>query len=117
MSDNIKIGPPWGTVVNPLTRVVKYRFRAVCKLDDLKQLRLREYFSQWEEEQFLNLNPTVQKTQRDAELYGETKDGRTVLLGSLDQAGLLLDHAMQIAQAAGRIPVVTERVHLAPGQG
>jgi hypothetical protein len=117
VTDVIKIGPPWGTVVNPLTRVVKYRFRTVCKLDDLKQLRLREYISRDEEEQLLDHNPPVQKTHRDAELYGETKDGRTVLIGALDQAGLLLDQAMLIAQAAGRIPVQTERVHLAPGQG
>ena len=117
MSDVIKIGPPWGTVVDLLSRVVKYRLRSVCRLDEVKQLRLREYYSQHEEEQLLNRNPAVQKAPRDAELYAETKDGRTVLIATLDQAGLLLDRAMEIASAAGQVPVHTERVHLQPGQG
>jgi hypothetical protein len=113
VSDVIRIGPRLGgTVVDTGNRSVRFRFRLVCRLDEVKQLRLREYFSQYEEEQLLNLNPAVQKSQRDAELYAETKDGRTVLIAILDQAGLLLDHAMEIARAAGQVPVVTERVHL-----
>jgi hypothetical protein len=113
VSDVIKFGPRLGgTVVDAKARSVKYRFRPVVKLDDVKQLRLREYFSSHEEEQLLNLNPAVQKSRRDAELYAETRDGRTVLIGTLDQAGLLLDRAMEIAQVAGKVPVVTERVHL-----
>ncbi|HEY8206730.1 MAG TPA: hypothetical protein VIG99_04565 [Myxococcaceae bacterium] len=113
MSNVIKFGPRLGgTVVDAGSRAVKFRFRTVCRLDEVKQLRLREYFSQLEEEQFLNRNPAVQKSQRDAELYAETKDGRSVLIGVLDQAGLLLDHAVEIARVAGQVPVVTERVHL-----
>ena len=113
MSDVIKFGPRLGgTVVDLGSRSVKFRFRPVCKLDDVKQLRVREYFSAIEEEQLLNRNPAVQKSPRDAELYAETKDGRTVLIGTLDQAGLLLDRAMEIALAAGKVPVQTERVHL-----
>jgi len=113
VSDVIKFGPRLGgTVVNLSKRSVKYRFRAACSLDEVKQLRVREYFSAIEEEQLLNRNPAVQKSPRDAELYAETKDGRTVLIGTLDQAGLLLDLAMEIALAAGRVPVQTERVHI-----
>jgi hypothetical protein len=113
VSDVIRIGPRFGgTVVDTLSRAVKYRFRPVCRLDEVKQLHLREYFSQLEEEQYLDRNPAVQKSPRDAELYAETRDGRTVLIATLDQAGLLLDRAMEIALAAGRVPVLTERVHL-----
>jgi hypothetical protein len=113
VSDVIKFGPRLGgTVVDTKGRSVKFRFRSVCRLDDVKLLRLREYFSAVEEEQLLNRNPAVQKSPRDAELYAETKEGRTVLIGTLDQAGLLLDRAMEIAQAAGQVPVVTERVHI-----
>jgi hypothetical protein len=112
MSDAIKIGPPWGTVVDPVARTVKYRLRTVCRIDDIKQLRLREYFSPVEEEQLLNLNPPVQKSQRDAELWVDLKDGRTAMIATLDQAGLLLDRAMEIAAMAGDVPVVTERTHL-----
>lgn len=113
MSDVIRIGPRLGgTVVDPGRRTVKFRFRSVCTLDEVKQLRLREYFSQYEEEQLLNLNPAVQKSPRDAELYADTKDGRSVMIAQLDQAGLLLERATEIARAAGQVPVVTERVHL-----
>jgi len=117
VSDLIKFGPRLGgTVVDLGSRTVKYRFRPVVKLDEVKQLTLREYFSQLEEEQLLNLNPAVQKAPRDAELYAVTKDGRTLLIGTLDQAGLLLDRAMEIALAAGKVPVLTERVHIEQGR-
>ena len=117
MSDLIKFGPRLGgTVVDFGSRTVKFRFRVVVKLDEVKQLRLREYFSADEEEQLLNRNPAVQKAPRDAELYADTKDGRAVLLGTLDQAGLLLDRAMEIALAAGKVPVLTERVHIEQGR-
>lgn len=109
--DTIKIGPPWGTVVDARAKVVKYRLRAACRFDEVKQLRLREYYSQVEEEQLLNRNPAVQKTHRDAELYADTKDGRAVLIATLDQAGLLLDQAMRIGQLMG-VPVLNERTHL-----
>jgi len=113
VSNVIRIGPRLGgTVVDTVSKTVRFRFRPVCRLDEVKQLRLREYFSSHEEEQLLNLNPAVQKSQRDAELYADTKDGRAVLIAQLDQAGLLLDRAMEIAQAAGQVPVITERVHL-----
>lgn len=113
MSDVIKIGPPWGTVVDAKARVVKYRLRPVCRFDEVKQLRVREYFSTLEEEQLLNRNPAVQKSHRDAELYADTKDGRAVLIATLDQAGLLLDRTMEIARLLGGVPVLTERTHLA----
>jgi hypothetical protein len=111
--DAIKIGPAWGTVVDGRAKVVKRRFRPVCRFDEVKQLRLREYYSAEEEEKLLNLNPAVQKTPRDAELYADTKDGRAVLIATLDQAGLLLDQAMRIGRMMG-VPVQNERKHLEP---
>jgi len=117
VSDVIRIGPRLGgTVVDARSKVVRFRLRAVCRLDEVKQLRLREYFSPLEEQQLLNLNPAVQKAPRDAELYADKKDGRAVLIATLDQAGLLLEKAMEIAAAAGQVAVLTERVHLAPGE-
>src|SRR6185436_9836543 len=65
VSKVIRIGPRLGgTVVDIGSRTVKFRFRPACRLDEVKQLRLREYFSQIEEEQLLNRNPAVQKSQR-----------------------------------------------------
>lgn len=114
MSEVIKLGPPWATVVDAKAKVVKQRFRPVCRFDDVKQLRLVEYFSVLEEEQLLNLNPDVQKNRREAELYADLKSGGPIRLAVLDQAGLLLQQAMAIAAAMGGVPVVTERSHLDP---
>jgi hypothetical protein len=100
--------------VDPKARVVKVRFRPVCRFDDVKQLRLVEYFNALEEEQLLNRNPDVQKQRRGAELYADLKSGGQVRLAALDQAGLLLQQAMAIAEAMGGVQVVSQRSHLDP---
>jgi hypothetical protein len=110
----VKIGPLWNRAVfDPAGRVVKRRGRTVCTFDQVKGLVMREYIARDEEEQLLNAHPEVQKRPRDAELWIETKDGRRVLVTSLDSAGLLLERATEAAAFFG-VPVVTERTLIAP---
>jgi hypothetical protein len=111
-SQTVRIGPPWGAVADPEAKVVKRMFRPVCRFDEVKQLRVREYFDQEEEEQLLDRNPDVQKRPRQAELYADTTDGRAVWIADLDQAGLLLDRAAAMAGLMGGVPVLAERVHV-----
>jgi hypothetical protein len=55
----------------------------------------------------------VQKAPRDAELWIETKDGRSLCVASLDRAGLLLQQVAEIGQQIN-VPVQTERTLIAP---
>ncbi len=116
VSEAIKIGPLWNrTVFDPEARVVKrrdptlpIRYRTVCRFEDIQVLRIREYINRDEEEQLLNLHPEVQKAPRDAELWLDLRDGKSVHLTSVDRAGLLLQQAAEIAQQLN-VPVQTER--------
>jgi hypothetical protein len=113
MSEVIKLGPFWNRAVfDPDARVVKYRGRTVCRFDEIKQLRVREYINRHEEEQLLNANVEVQKMPRDAELWVDTKDGRSARVATMDQAGLLLAAVSELAGKAG-VPITTERTLIA----
>lgn len=116
VSNRIKIGPFWDRAEFDVeARVVKRRFRTVARFDEVKQLRLKEFVNTYEQEQLLNKHPDVEKQPRTAELYVDTKEGRSVLLGVADQAGLLLAQTQEAATAMG-VPVVMERSDLAIGQ-
>jgi hypothetical protein len=109
MSENIRIGPLWNrTVFNARGRAVKRRGLSLAQFDDIKSLKVREYINRDEEEQLLNAHPEVQKKPREAELWAEMKSGQTLLLASLDQAGLLLQQASQAARLLS-VPISTER--------
>lgn len=115
MSDAIKLGPIWNRAVfDPDSRVVKHRGRTVCRFDELKQLRVREYINRYEEEQLLNANMEVEKQPRDVELWVDTKDGRSAMVATMDQSGLLLAAISELAGKAG-VPIVTERTLIAQG--
>jgi hypothetical protein len=117
MSDVIKIGPLWNrTVFDPSGRVIKYRMRSVARFDDVKSLRLREFITQVEEEQLLNAHPEVQKDRRSAELWVDTKDGRSVRAGESEQAGLLLSALSEAARLMG-VPIISERSLIAATAG
>jgi hypothetical protein len=117
MSDLIKIGPLWNrTVFDPSGRVIKYRMRSVARFDDVKSLRLREFITQVEEEQLLNAHPEVQKDRRSAELWVDTKDGRSVRAGESEQAGLLLSALSEAARLMG-VPIISERSLIAATAG
>ena len=110
MTSPIKFGPLWNrSVFDPDAKVIKRGVRTVCRFEDIQRLRLREYFNRDEEEQLLNRNPDVQKRPRDAELWVDTKAGDAVCAATLDQAGLLLHYASELARWAGT-PITTERV-------
>ncbi|MGQ0503830.1 MAG: hypothetical protein ACT4TC_00770 [Myxococcaceae bacterium] len=112
MSDTVKLGPLWNrTTVSPSARVIKRMGRTLCRFEELKQLRLTEYIAPFEEEQLLNAHPEVEKAARAAELWADLKDGRALLVFTLDQGGLLLSLASQVSTATGA-PLVTERKHL-----
>ncbi len=117
MTEAIKLGPLWDrTVFDPSARVIKYRMRSVARYDDVKQLRLREYITRVEEEQLLNAHPEVQKDRRPAELWIDTKDGRSIRAGESEQAGLLLAELAEPARQLG-VPIVSERSLLAITEG
>jgi hypothetical protein len=112
----IKLGPLWDRTLFDLERrQVRRRFRTVCHFDEIEALRVREYINRDEEEQLLNLHPEVQKAPRDAELWIEMKDGRSLCVASLDRAGLLLQQAAEIGQQIN-VPVQTERRLIAPSE-
>jgi hypothetical protein len=109
----IKIGPLWNrTLFDPAGRVVKRRGRAICRFEEIKALRLREYINRDEEEQLLNAHPEVQKAPREAELWVETQDGQTRCVATLEQAGLLLEFANEAARQIG-VPIHAERCLIA----
>lgn len=117
MSETIKIGPLWNrTVFDPKGRTIKFRLRTVARYDDVKQLRMREYIAFIEEEQGRTVHPEVQTAPRNAELWIDTRDGRSVLAAELDQAGLLLASAAEAARQLG-VPLVTERTVVEAGGG
>jgi len=110
MPSPIKFGPLWNrSVFDPDARVIKRGVRTVCRFEDIQRLRLREYYNRDEEEQLFNLHPEVQKRPRDAELWVDMKSGEPVCAATLDQAGLLLEYASELARWAGA-PITTERV-------
>jgi len=112
----IKLGPLWNrTLFDPANKQVKRRGRTICRFEEIKALRIREYINRDEEEQLLNLHPEVQKAPRDAELWIDTKDGRSLCVATLDRAGLLLQQAAEIAQHVN-VPVQTERSLIAPSE-
>src|SRR6266849_6462584 len=109
MSENIRIGPLWNrTVFDARARAVKRRGLSLAQFDDIKSLRVRETINRDEEEQLHNAHPDVQKKPREAELWAEMKSGQTLLLASLDRAGLLLQQASQAARLLS-VPISTER--------
>jgi hypothetical protein len=114
MSQAVKLGPLWNrTVFSPDARAVKRMGRTLCRFDEVRQLRLTEFFAAYEEEQLLNVHPDVEKSQREAELWADLKDGRAALLGTLESGGLLLASASAAAKLIG-VPLVSERKHLTP---
>ena len=116
MTDGIKLklGPPWArTVIDPGSRTIKFGLRTKVPFDQVKRLRVREYFTHYEEYELLNANPPVEKAPRPAELWADTSDGKQVKVGELDQAGLLLSVAADAARLLG-VPVETERTHVVP---
>jgi hypothetical protein len=116
VNEPIKLGPLWNrTLFDPATKQVKRRGRTLCRFEEIKGLRIREYINRDEEEQLLNLHPEVQKAPRDAELWIDTKDGRSLCVATLDRAGLLLQHAAEIAQHVN-VPVQTERSLIAQSE-
>lgn len=109
MSENIRIGPLWNrTVFDARARAVKRRGLSLAQFDEIKSLQVREYINRDEEEQLLNAHPEVQKKPRGAELWAEMKSGQSLLVASLDQAGLLLQQASQAARLLS-VPISTER--------
>jgi hypothetical protein len=110
MTSPIKLGPLWNrSVFDPNARRIKRGLRTVCRFEEVERLRLREYFNPEEEEQLFNLHPEVQKRPRDAELWIDRKDGKSVCAATLDRAGLLLQYASEVAGWIG-VPISTERV-------
>jgi hypothetical protein len=105
----IKIGPLWNrTLFDPAARVVKRNWRPICRFEEIKALRLREYINRDEEEQLLNAHPEIQKAPREAELWVDTQDGQSRLVATMEQAGLLLELANEAAQQIG-VPIHAER--------
>ncbi len=114
MSNRIKLGPPWDRVViDPTHKVIKHRMRNVARFDDLKRLRVRELITPFEEEQLLNLHPEVQKDRRPAELWVDRKDGQSLKVAEVEQAGLLLAALAEVASEL-KVPIEAERVALTP---
>ncbi len=114
MSQAVKIGPLWNrTVVSADARAVKRMGRTLCRFEDVKQLRVAEIYSAYEEEQLLNAHPEVEKAERETELYADLRDGGAVLLATMERGGLLLAAASDAAKLIG-VPVVSERRHLEP---
>ena len=117
ISNEIKFGPLWSrTVFDPVGRVIRYRMRTLARFDEVKQLRVFEFITRTEEEQLLNLHPEVQKDRRPAELWVDTKDGRSLRAGEAEQAGLLLSTVADAARQLG-VPVQSERSLIATSNG
>ena len=116
MSENIRIGPLWNRLVFDVrARAVKRRGLSLAKFEDIKSLRVREYINREEEEQLLNAHPDVQKKPRGAELWAEMKSGESLLVAALDQCGLLLAQASQVARLLS-VPLSTERALIGQGR-
>ena len=117
MSNEIKFGPLWDrTVFDPEGKVIRYRLRTLARFDEVKQLRVLEFITRTEEEQLLNMHPEVQKDRRPAELWVDTKDGRSLRAGEAEQAGLLLATVAEAARQMG-VPLQSERSLLAIADG
>ena len=114
---SVKLGPLWDRAVfDADARAVKYRFRTLCRFEDVRQLRLREYINPFEEEQLLNLHPEVEKERRDAELWLDLKDQRSMRVAAAEQGGLMLIPASEAARMVG-VPLVSERRRIDEGDG
>jgi hypothetical protein len=114
MADVIKIGNPLERVVfDGGKRAVRYKFLKSIPYDQVKQIRLCEVITAYEQEQLLNLHPEVEKEIRDAELWLDLKNGQKEHLGTYEQAGLLLS---QVAEAARQmnVQIISERIRIDP---